>query len=1147
MSSTSISTQNYLPFSFDEIKENLKSIAINEFGFSNSEYEGSNVQQIINIIAYEIANQNTSLYLNFKELFLDSAEIEENVIRHSIDLGYIPKRKESFKYKIKLLAKKFSELTIEKGQEFISQEGIKFFNEEGVYNKNFGYSLDTKSLYYKNGDTIFSKLNIGDTLFFDKNSTLKIQKFNSPDKTKMILSGDLTENFSKFKQEKQDIFTFNGGYNGDFRSLIKLGNVELYSEKDGQFLIQFNSNEDLFSFYTEENEERTLVSNGDVVSFDSDLNYGIKYIKSIKVKDENEYVSIKDLVFNEGDKNISLNKTVSVIEEKQAISQNDDFSGNISVNNTIYTDDPNIKINIEFDDFSYNVQPKDISIIDDTTVKVNPVIFSNEDKDLDIDSNNNIFISKANPTNVRIFLLHHSDGTSDEVTDFSFSDSNANKIHINQTVDSGDNISTIYYDYIQDIDGATADISYNHEGNYFQDKTVEIDYFYDSGSDSILDKPFFFTDLRGEIIDNEKDYDSSSNPLGWNGFRAVEFDRDNYILKFDLSSDTSLYAPYKDSSGNTIQQRINDVFNLFKLKRLYFPDSAGNFNSDNDFAELNDGSLIDTIEINVKQGEIINSTKKPELKFQLNPEMIDKGYFLLYNNNIETGSINVNIRYQNGLEIFEKKLFERKKSLIEKEDTSSESYSIVAIPDSMYPDYLRIYFDFNREKKYGDIVYVDIEYNQSLGSKGSTDTLIEIQSDNFESIKLDSSRNSLLISNGKDEESVQEIKTNAPKISNTLGRVVTKNDYLSVINESGICNDSNIWGGEEELLEKRKGNVFITGTNKLIDTSLVEKSGDFILKNSIESFLPKYYEITGRSDVQQPKDSSSNILFNQLDELKIIDIKLNYSKPSFILLDCDVTLSEPIEKLSTLKTKEKVALSLKDVSSEMFENFNGLFYKTGIIKLLTDTVGELIETTLDYKLKLVLKDNLSDYNLNLFDNYTQTDTIPNDDGIIGYNDTFIKSVFFKIEKTSIFSKDSSGNNIFDFEFLPDIETLNFLNTNDKIFIDKINNVKYYVNGVENSGINPNAFLFKLDIMYNPDLTDSSSNVKKVGNYYIDLENKIIKFEIFTKMNATDTDEALERNEFLNFYKYLNISINSNKLTLNKNSIGILNKVSTSFK
>jgi hypothetical protein len=76
---------------FDSIKTNLISYLKSQDTFKDFDFEGSGIQQIINLLAYN-TNYN-SYYLNMvaNEMFLDSADLRDSVVSRAKALGYVPR------------------------------------------------------------------------------------------------------------------------------------------------------------------------------------------------------------------------------------------------------------------------------------------------------------------------------------------------------------------------------------------------------------------------------------------------------------------------------------------------------------------------------------------------------------------------------------------------------------------------------------------------------------------------------------------------------------------------------------------------------------------------------------------------------------------------------------------------------------------------------------------------------------------------------------------------------------------------------------------------------------------------------------------------------------------------------------------------
>ena len=76
---------------FDGIKNDLKSFLSNQTELGDYNYEGSTMQIMLNLLAYN--TYKNAFYLNMvgNEMFLDSAQIRDNVVSRAKMLGYTPR------------------------------------------------------------------------------------------------------------------------------------------------------------------------------------------------------------------------------------------------------------------------------------------------------------------------------------------------------------------------------------------------------------------------------------------------------------------------------------------------------------------------------------------------------------------------------------------------------------------------------------------------------------------------------------------------------------------------------------------------------------------------------------------------------------------------------------------------------------------------------------------------------------------------------------------------------------------------------------------------------------------------------------------------------------------------------------------------
>jgi hypothetical protein len=74
---------------FFQIKENLKTYLKSQDQFQDYDFEGSNINVLLDILAKNTFQNNFYNNMAFSEMFLDSAQLRENAMSHAKELGYV--------------------------------------------------------------------------------------------------------------------------------------------------------------------------------------------------------------------------------------------------------------------------------------------------------------------------------------------------------------------------------------------------------------------------------------------------------------------------------------------------------------------------------------------------------------------------------------------------------------------------------------------------------------------------------------------------------------------------------------------------------------------------------------------------------------------------------------------------------------------------------------------------------------------------------------------------------------------------------------------------------------------------------------------------------------------------------------------------
>ena len=82
---------NVSSLDFDQIKSNLKTYLQSQSSLADYDFEGSALGTIIDVLAYNTFYNSFNANVNMNEIFLDTAQVRNNVVAHAKSLGYVPR------------------------------------------------------------------------------------------------------------------------------------------------------------------------------------------------------------------------------------------------------------------------------------------------------------------------------------------------------------------------------------------------------------------------------------------------------------------------------------------------------------------------------------------------------------------------------------------------------------------------------------------------------------------------------------------------------------------------------------------------------------------------------------------------------------------------------------------------------------------------------------------------------------------------------------------------------------------------------------------------------------------------------------------------------------------------------------------------
>jgi len=644
-----------VPYELDEIKNNLKLKAIEEFDLTDAEYEGSSISQLINLLAYSSVMNNTNFTFGLNEMFISQAKDRRNVIKHARQMGYSHKRRISYQYKIKLKVLKSGEVALNKYSNFESNGNNYVYFGESILDVYGTYSyLKLLTNEYNNAlaDVYLSdSFNKGKYIITEEAQVCKILHRDPVGDPRLLLEVLDGKELPVLSQLSQEIYISDDTRTNGYRNLIKIGNIDTFVTDTSAkiFKIQMTL-QDGITFpwaISAVHPQDTIVKNGDTFNLGTDTEYSINLLETLTLTDEenNEVIKI-DLLstrIQEQKHNINIPSDELHVKEDYTGTDNstpyylevldtDNHKSKITTAHDMIEDSLNgIKLVLEGKTYNFGIDILGVNY-DDNTIIIPEHIDTSVDTGIDIDNGEIILVHNTNKIVNSVIIKNTEDDSKIVISNDRYSFNNSKVTLLNEDgtnntsydddkytaeidydyyikIEQG--INTVSYSYIKDISGLKADLKYN--------------YIYDK--DGYLAKRIFFSDFRGETKENENNYDAVNMPRGWDGFYATSFNMDTNVLYFDISeasqadidsgrtSGQAFHNPYVSIEGKTplaINQSIKTPFRRTRFSSTeQILDPATQevigytaFNKASAFSNIISTDVKNELEITVKEGVI---------------------------------------------------------------------------------------------------------------------------------------------------------------------------------------------------------------------------------------------------------------------------------------------------------------------------------------------------------------------------------------------------------------------------------------------------------------------------------------------------------------------------------------------------------------
>lgn len=1040
-----------VPYELDDIKNELKRKAIDVLGITDAEFEGSNVSQLINLLAYANVINNTNFTFGLNEMFISQASDRRNIIKHARQMGYTHVRKKSYQYKIKLKALKSGTLTMEKYTNF-SSNGNNYVYMGNSITDVYGTYAYLKVLVneYNNKQSDLFNLDStgkGSYVISEEGQVCYIHEKDIGTSNRLLLESLDDNEIPVYSQLPQEVWVWdtttygNPNYAG-YRYFEKVGTVDtfLYDDTNKIFKIQISTPDGDFPIFTVVTETKTLTSNGDgTLSFDTDTSHEIKYFNEILLNpgtEDEETLSLYEFVIDEDNLNAKIpTNEVPVVEEydpSTSVTNDTEWNATITAIHNVLPGSLG-NADIEFSDGRTREIDSDDLVLSGNNITIPFQVTSTRDEAIQV-SGSSIQLTNVNLKNVTYVVVKV--GSDNFIVDnFSWDDETG----IVTILDS-EGVADAQYDaqyvdvdykYFEDLSEAlNITLRYSYQDNSLTGKTVSVKYSYDVGLDGYLDKRFFFSDLRGEYPDNE--YTTDQKTDGFNGFYASEYNSETSVLTFRVDIEEvddgeggtktlkhNSYVKTKVNGSWVDAKQLHEVMiTPFRKTRFStttrYEDVEGNVTFDEFdpaycFASVTAVEPKDELEIIVKEGTIkryndlddANNALYPELTVKATEDIVKAGHFIIEGENIENNGIEMFVTRVLPSGIIETDEPWEQREYLLAENTGQSEKTFVVLPDLDYENYINIY-----TKYAGTGIDMSLDFIMKLnvltsrGSLGKTSSLIEpVDSEDFEAMYYieETFTPHVLYIEGSDEETTESIRQNAPLFSNTANRAVTKNDYLTITEAQGFVSQAEIWGGEENTPVVSPGHVYITlvpYSRPLYFKS--ENNGARFYLDDVDNtdlFYPTYYQVTGKEKYNEAVNSiaaaDTNVLFNILDSYKIITIQTNYVKTIYMDYTLDVQVLKYKFGQTVEETNKEIFAAIETYFKSNIEKYNAEYFNSTLIKQIDSVIGDNSGIEFSSKFSVDLYDNYQYPDKGTFYNVQLEDLTPDTEGNVGWNDRWV--------------------------------------------------------------------------------------------------------------------------------------------------------------
>jgi hypothetical protein len=447
--------------------------------------------------------------------------------------------------------------------------------------------------------------------------------------------------------------------------------------------------------------------------------------------------------------------------------------------------------------------------------------------------------------------------------------------------------------------------------------------------------------------------------------------------------------------------------------------------------------------------------------------------------------------------------------------------------------FVRVYFRYgNTGKSLYPGSRVSLNILKTKGSLGNNITTIDIEDSVLkENAEIEPGSKPRMVTVGTDEESNQDIKTNAPIFYNTANRAVTAMDYKAICERRTEVQRCEVWGGEDKI-EKELGNVYLSFLSsvasnnsdkfrhdvdnnvfRLISNDFYDNTTGIALEPNASSFYDSNFYLS---------DTDVNDILKYLERYKIMTMNLIHVNPVFI--DCDII----IKVMRYINDSRSTQLAIFNVINSFFKSnmneFGVEYFNSNVIRMVDSQFGNVSGVDIDVEYSI----NLSTGNM------------------IKVGNNYMFQFYLELPFEALYDE-STPDKLLIAENMPNIDTVDFIknstSTLDHSLVVDYTRVKHTIDVTAPFEVNNISEISELDVL---PIVYAGKDVGQyiIRNGFLDSDN-YIRVEIWINNGTNGTDVFSQSSLLMSYFNQpqkIRLANKTDNVRFFRNSIPRLNSV-----